>query len=131
MSKVFRNMVTVFLTLGIAGAVLFCSYMGLALSGHIGHDPIPNGDNMITHVIHAKQIVLTSLDVLVVSAAVSVIALIVLVFSGLLRGAGSLVYDGEVFHARFDDRDVLHLAIQKIVSWLSLFERSPGYVRPA
>ena len=129
-TKWLKNIFTVLLILVMTGAVFICLTIGAMSISHLSHGPSTSQDNATSHILHSKE--LTQATVVVDSLLALVSFVLTLAFIPTLFSLHNLeffIQNKLLSYLRFRKRTLFSKTQSIINSYLSLFVRSPEYIK--
>jgi hypothetical protein len=129
-SILFRNAVIVFLILAVAAAVFVCAYTGIILMVQETHNMLPNNNNPLVNVQHAIEMISVPINAITLALVIAFL-LAILVSIGIFYRFNLFSPFKYILCAWRKYAETLYRAKEKTNYWLSLFERSPEFIRPA
>ncbi|MBI5220312.1 MAG: hypothetical protein HY978_00550 [Candidatus Liptonbacteria bacterium] len=127
-----KQVAAVFLVLVVAGAVSVC-LVGVAAASQKTHDMSSDPNVSLSHLVHVKELTSAAVASPTMTSLALVIFLSLAVFATFALAPTSNLFLQHAPLTHFGKRrDVVPRAAQlAIYRWLSLFENSPSFLKPA
>ena len=130
MRILFKHIFIAFLILLTAGAVFFCTLTPILSMSHETHGAPMNHTDLTSHFIYAKELTGIISTTSLLSMAILSLMIISLIFFSYQK-LYSFLQPKLSFYLKRKDQRYLFVAQSAITHWLSLFELSPNFIKPA
>lgn len=129
MNIALRNICIALLILLTTGSVLFCTFTSTSSMNNGGHDMPLSQDGFTSHFLFAKELTSATTNVHFIFSLVTVfLALVSLIFFYKLY---LFLKTKLAEYLKQKYRENLYIIRSTIIFWLSLFELSPNFIKPA
>lgn len=128
--KLLKNIFTVLLILVMTGAVFVCLTIGTMSVSHSSHGSSTAQDTATSHILHSKE--LSQATIVIDSLLALVSFILILAFTPTLFSLNKLeffIQNKILSYLRFRKRHLFSKTQSIIHTYLSLFVRSPEYIR--